>query len=114
MFRANTAEAIDNLIALLSVVWQHVKAGQPPSVTFWILASIFAAQKTARQRTPDEHTDTGVLHERHQLMLQIAADKRVVQLGSLEPGPSVFSLEANSLRRSPSRPIGKSRVSDFA
>src|SRR5262249_9638286 len=52
---SDSARTIDQLIALLLVIWEHVEAGQAASVTRGFFASVLPAQETARQRTPDEN-----------------------------------------------------------
>src|SRR5215831_13625830 len=111
---SNCSKTIDQLIAFLLIVWEHVEAGQSASVTRRFFASVFAGQEAARQRTPNENADAGILYERHQLMLEVASDEGIIQLGGHKPCPFMFPLQLNSFRCQPRGLIRELDVSNLA
>src|SRR5262245_44373291 len=115
MLPGNRLQQIDQVVAALLVVRQELETGQSGSrIAFGVRPRVLTAQEPAGEWTPHHYTDARIRAERHELVLEIAADKRVVNLRCSELAPAMSALHADCLRGEPGRPIRKADVAYLA
>src|ERR1044071_2169002 len=82
------AHLLDDPKSMLFIEGQKIEAGETVAALLKIFPRILAGEKTARERTPDGHADIRGAQERHDLVLDIAADQRIVHLPAAKLGPA--------------------------
>src|SRR6186997_155117 len=98
-----------------AIVGNEVETSEPiATFPLRLRPRVLPAEETAGQRTPHHHADARIAAERHDLVLEITADERVVHFRRAELGPAARALNADRLGRHPGRPVGEADVPHLA